>query len=383
MDFNLSIEQKMLKQTAKEFASKEIKPVVNQLEEKEEFSVSLFKKCGELGFLGCFIPEEHGGGGMGYISRAIIDEEMSKVLAGFAMSMHSSALYGGNNILHLGNDEQRKKYLPGIISGDLIACWGLTEPDAGSDAFGIKTTAQKEGDHYIINGSKTFITNAPIADIFIIIARTSDERKPQKGATTFILEKGMKGLSTGKPLKKLGHKTSPTGEIFFSDLKVHKSQILGREGEGFKGMLSHLDIERILAAPLYYGLAAACLEDSIAYAKKRYQFGKPIAEFQLIQEKIANMITGIEIARNYTFKALWKAERGKRVSLEASIAKYFSSELAVKSALEAVQIFGGYGYINEYPVERYLRDAKLFVIGGGTSEIQKQIIAREAYRLHR
>lgn len=383
MEFNITIEQKMLREAVRDFANKEIKPIAGEVDEREEYPIYLHKKCGELGFLGSFIPEEYGGGGMGYMSRAIIDEELSKVLSGFAMSIQSSALYGGNNILKLGNSKQKEKYLPGIINGNLIACWALTEPEAGSDAFGIKTTARKEGSYYIINGSKTFITNAPIADIFIVITRTSKEETLFKGATTFILEKGMRGLTTGKPLKKMGHKSSPTGEIFFQDLRVHQDQILGREGEGFKGMLEHLDIERILGAPLYYGLAQACLEASIAYAKKRFQFNTAISEYQFIQEKIANMITGIEIARNYTYKTLWMAEKGEKTHLEASIIKYFSSELAVKSALDAVQIFGGYGYTKEYPVERFLRDSKLFVIGGGTSEIQKQIIAREAYKLYR
>jgi len=383
VDFNFTTEQKMLRKAAKEFAEKEIKPISEELEAKGEFPRDLYKKCGELGFLGCFIPEEYGGEGMGYISRAIIDEELSKVLAGFTMSLHSSALYGGNNILHHGNKEQQEKYLPGLIKGDLIASWALTEPEAGSDAFGIKTTAVKDGDHYIINGSKTFITNAPIADIFILIARTSEEKKPFKGATTFVLERGMEGLSTGQPLDKLGHKSSPTGEIFFNDLRVHKRQVLGKEGEGFKGMLEHLDVERVLAGPLYYGVAQAALEASVTYAKKRVQFGRPISDFQLIQAKIADMITGIELVRTYTYRAIWMAEQGRKVSLEASIAKYFSSEIAVKCALDAIQIFGGYGFTKDYPVERYLRDSKLFTIGGGTSEIQKLIISKEAYKLYR
>lgn len=383
MDFDFTTEQKMLRKAAKEFAEKEIKPIAEELEAKGEFPRDLYKKCGELGFLGCFIPEEHGGEGMGYISRAIIDEELSKVLAGFCMSLHSSALYGGNNILHHGSKEQQEKYLPGLIKGDLIASWALTEPEAGSDAFGIKTTAVKDGDHYIINGSKTFITNAPIADIFILIARTSEEKKTFKGATTFVLERSMEGLSTGQPLDKLGHKSSPTGEIFFNDLRVHKRQVLGNEGEGFKGMLEHLDVERVLAAPLYYGVAQAALEAAVTYAKKRVQFGRPISSFQLIQAKIADMITGIELVRTYTYRAIWMAEQGQKVSLEASIAKYFSSEIAVKCALDAIQIFGGYGFTKDYPVERYLRDSKLFTIGGGTSEIQKLIISKEAYKLYR
>jgi alkylation response protein AidB-like acyl-CoA dehydrogenase len=383
VDFSFSVEQKMLRDAARDFAQKEIRPIADEIDEKSFFPKKLFKKCGELGFLGCHIPEEYGGGGMGYFSRAIIDEEFSKVVAGFSMTLHSSALYGGNNILLHGTKEQQEKYLPGIINGDLIACWALTEPEAGSDAFGIQTYAEKDGDYYVINGSKTFITNAPIADIFIVITKTSNEERSLKSGTAFILERGMKGLSTGEPLKKLGHNSSPTGEIFFENLKVHKNQILGEEGGGFKSMLDHLDVERVLAAPLYYGLAQACLEASVAYAKKRIQFNSPISEYQLIKEKIADMITGIELSRTYTYKALWMAEQGKKISLEASIAKYFSSEIAVKSALDAVQIFGGYGFMKEYPVERFLRDSKLFVIGGGTSEIQKQIIAREAYRLYK
>jgi len=382
MIYSLSPEQKMLRNAAKEFAEKEIKPVADEIDAKGEFPMSIFRKCGELGFIGCHLPEKYDGGGMGYISRAIIDEEFGKILAGFAMSLHSSALYGGNNILKHGTEEQKDKYLPGISKGDLIACWALTEPEAGSDAFGIQTYAEKDGDYYVINGSKIFITNAPIADIFIVITKTSSEKRTFKGSTAFILEKGMQGLATGKPLKKLGHNSSPTGEIFFNNLRVHKSQVLGKEGEGFKGMLEHLDIERLLAAPLYYGLAQACLEASVTYAKKRIQFDSPISEYQLIKEKIADMITGIELSRTLTYKALWMAEQGEKISLEASIAKYYSSEIAVKSALDAVQIFGGYGFMKEYPVERYLRDSKLFVIGGGTSEIQKQIIAREAYKLY-
>ncbi|HUV59477.1 MAG TPA: acyl-CoA dehydrogenase family protein [Desulfatiglandales bacterium] len=382
MNFDLTEEEKMLRDLARKYAEKEVKPIADEVDDKGEFPMELYKKAGELGLLGSFIPEKYGGGGMGFMSRAIIDEEISRVLAGFGVSVQSSSLYGGNNLMHLGTEEQKEKYLPGIASGDIIACWALTEPDVGSDAFGIKTNAVKDGDYYIINGSKTFITNAPVADMFIVIVKTSKEERSLTGATAFILERGMKGLSTSQPLKKLGVKSSPTGEITFEDVRVHKSQILGKEGEGFKGMLEHLDIERILTAALYYGLAQACLEDSIAYANQRVQFNSPISKFQLVKEKIANMITGIELARTYTYKGIWMAEQGKNITLEASIAKYFSSEVAMQSALDAVQIFGGYGLIKEYPVERYLRDAKLFTIGGGTSEIQKLVLAREAYKLY-
>jgi alkylation response protein AidB-like acyl-CoA dehydrogenase len=282
-------------------------------------------------------------------------------------------------ILKLGTEEQKKKYIPSVVRGERVASYGLTEPNAGSDSLGIQTRARRNGDQFIINGSKTFITNAPIADYFIIVTRTSGERG-MRGGTNFVLERGMEGLRTGEPFEKLGIRCSPTGEVFLEEVVATKDRVLGTEEMGFLDMFNTLDAERALAAATATGISQACLDASIRYARERVQFGKPIGSFQFVQGMLVEMATNLELARTYAHKVVWLCGQGKKVTREAAMAKLFASETAIKSALDAVQIHGGYGYVKEYAVERYLRDAKLGQIGGGTSEIQKLIIARELLR---
>jgi alkylation response protein AidB-like acyl-CoA dehydrogenase len=278
-------------------------------------------------------------------------------------------------ISRFGTEEQKRRYIPPVMSGEKLASYCLTEPNAGSDTLGIQTRSVRDGDHYVINGSKTFITNAPLADFFIVVTRTSGDRSIN-GATNFILERGMKGLSTSAPFEKLGMRCSPTGEVIMDEVHVSKEQVLGKEGRGFQDMFTTLNAERALAAATATGIAQACFDASIRYARERRQFGKPIGSFQFVTGMLAEMAMNLEVARNYAHKVVWLYEQGKTIRHEAAMAKLFASQMAVKAALDAVQIHGGYGYIREFSVERYLRDAKLGEIGGGTSEIQKVVIGR-------
>ena len=379
MDFNFTEEQLMIRDAVRKFCEKELAPRAEEIDRTGEFPMEAFRKAGELGFVGSVFPAKYGGSETDLISRALGSEEMAKVCAGFCMSLGTSSMLFGNNIYKLGTEEQREKYLPPIIRGEKIGCWALTEPNAGSDALGISTRAVKEGDDYIINGSKTFITNAPIGDYFIVITRTGGEHGDIQGGTAFILERGMKGLSTGPKFEKMGMRCSPTGEIFLDNVRVGKEQILGAEGMGFLGMMASLDVERAVAAFLSIGIAEACLERSIQYAKERKQFKREICKFQLIQDKIARMTLEVELARTYAFRVLSMIQEGKRCTKEVALSKWYASEMATRVALDAIQIHGGYGYMKEYPVERYMRDAKLLEIGAGTTEIQKMIVAREIF----
>lgn len=369
-------EQKIILENLKKFLKKELDPIVGEIDEKGVFPMEVFHKLCSLGFLGSFFPPTYGGGDTDLPTYGLIVEEICKMDAGFGMSCFASSVLFGRNILVQGNEEQKKKYLPPIIRGEKIGCWALTEPQAGSDALSIQTTFEKNGDTYILNGSKTFITNAPIADYFIILTRKRGTTGV-KGGTAFVLERGMEGLSTGEPFNKMGMRTSPTGEIFLEDVKAYKSQVLGEEDMGFYGMFKSLDVERSLGICQALGVAQACFEASLAYAKQRVQFGKPIANFQLVQEKLVDMLVGIELSRSYCYRIIQLAEKGMNINKEAAILSYFVSSITTKCALEAVQIHGGYGYMKEYRVEKYLRDAKLYEIGGGTNEIRKLIIARE------
>ncbi|MBU2649144.1 acyl-CoA dehydrogenase family protein [bacterium] len=376
MDFTLSKEHQMIQKAVREFAQKELEPVVDEFEEKEAFPLEVFKKAGDLGFLGPFFPDEYGGGDSDLLTNAIIIEELSKVSCSFALSVDVSMIYFGYNLLKQGTAEQKCKYLPSLINGETIGCFCLTEPNAGSDALSVQTSAVIDGDFYIINGSKIFITNAPIADHFMVVTRTG-ERQGIQGGTTFLLDKNTPGMEVVEMHGKLGCKSSPTGEIYFDNVRVHKSQILGAEsGKGFIGMMNSLDMERAMAPALIIGMAQECLDRSLAYAKKREQFGHPISEYQLIQAKLAEMAIGIELARTYMYRVIWMVEQGLDVTKEAAILKYYSTKVTTSIALEAIQIHGGYGYMKEYRVERILRDAKLMEIGGGTNEIQLMIIAR-------
>jgi alkylation response protein AidB-like acyl-CoA dehydrogenase len=376
MDFNLSDENKMIQQSVRKFCERELEPIADEIDRENRFPMEVFRKAGQEGFLGALIPEEYGGGGSDLLSFYIIKEEFCRAAGGFGVSVAICSLNFCYFITKLGTAEQKQKYLLPVLQGERLASYGLTEPNAGSDSLAIQTRARRERDHFVINGSKTFITNAPIADYFIVVTRTSGERN-FRGGTNFILERGMEGLSTGEPFKKLGMRCSPTGEIFLDDVVAAREQVIGTEEEGFRDMFDTLDAERALAAATSTGIAQACLDSSVRYARERVQFGRPIASFQLVQQKLVEMALNLELARTYAHKAVWLCEQGKKITREAAMAKLFASETAVKSALEAVQIHGGYGYIQDFPVERYLRDSKLGEIGGGTSEIQRRIIARE------
>ncbi len=379
MDLFLSEHHRMVRTSTRRFAEAELGPIAEDIDEQERFPMEVYQKAGELGLIGSVIPEKYGGGGADLLTNGIIKEEICRVSAGFGMSMNICTNNFCYFIAKYGTEAQKEKYIAPVISGKELGSWCLTEPEAGSDALAIRTSYVQEGDHFVINGSKTFITNAPIASYFVVVARKRGT-KGSRGATLFILERGMKGLSTGPPLRKLGMRCSPTGQVFMEDVRVEQQQILGYEGRGFETMFETLDLERILGANTSIGIAQACLDASVRYAKERKQFGKYIGEFQLVRNMLAEMATSLEMSRAFTYALFPLVEKGARVTKEASMAKYYASVMATRAALDAVQIFGGYGYMREYPVQRYLRDAKLVEIGGGTSEIQKMIIAKELLR---
>jgi len=376
LDFSLGDEHKMLRDSIRRFCDKELAPIASTLDEEERYPFDVLKKAGDSGFVGSYLPEKYGGGGSDLLSKAIIYEEFVRACFGFNLSLNASDLLFGNNVNKLGTEEQKLKYLPPVCRGEKLGCWALTEPDSGSDALSIKSSWVKDGPDYILNGSKTFITNAPAAEFFVVITRAPGSKK-RAGGTAFILERGMGGLSTGAPMKKMGSRCSPTGEIFMDNVRVPASQVLGTEGEAFNDMLKSLDVERSLTPFSSIGISQACLDASLAYARTRVQFGQPIGNFQLIQEKIAEMATALEVARTFAYKVVWMVQQGMKVTKEAAMIKLFASTMVTRTTNEALQIHGGYGYMREYPVERYLRDARLLEIGAGTTEIQKLIVARE------
>ena len=376
LDQLLSDEHRLVRETTRKFAEKELGPIAGEIDEQESFPLEVYKKAGQQGLIGSIIPTIYGGGGADFLTNALIKEEFCRVAAGFGMSVNMCTTNFCSFISRYGTEEQKKKYIPPVIQGDALAAFCLTEPEAGSDALSLKTQYRQEGDRYILNGSKTFITNAPIARYFMVVSRKQGS-KGARGGALFILERGMEGLSTGQPFKKMGMRCSPTGEVFMDNVVVSKDRILGAEGQGFEIMFEALDEERILGASTGLGIAQASLETAVKYAKERVQFGKPIASFQMVQNLLAEMATRVEIARQYTYTLCTMVDRGVKVTKEASICKYYASKMSVQVGLDAIQILGGYGYMRENPVERYMRDAKLTEIGGGTLEIQKLIIARE------
>jgi alkylation response protein AidB-like acyl-CoA dehydrogenase len=376
----LTQDECLLRDSIRKFFAKELEPIAEKMEKDGQPPRELIQKMGDLGYLGTFFPEQYGGSNLSLASRAIIGEETARISAGFDITLFADIILFARAVMNHGTHAQKEKYMRPVIQGRKIGALAITEPDAGTDALGIKSTATKEGDYYRLNGSKTFITNAPIADYFAILTRTSQERSKIKGGTWFILERGMAGLETGPPLEKLGMKSSPTGQVFLNDVLVHKDQILGDIGDGFMYLMEALDVERIMEGASTVGIAQACLEASMAYAKERIVFGRPIGEYQLIQEKIAEMVVGIELTRNYLYQLCRAADQGIKVTKEASILKLYSSEMAMQAGKDAVQIMGGYGYMEEYKVARYFRDAKHHEIGAGTTEIQKMIIARETMK---
>ncbi len=379
MDFTLSDDQKEIKRSVREFAEREIRPHVMEWDESQHFPLEILPRLAELGLMGVTFPVEYGGAGLGYVEYALIIEELARVDGSVAIlvAAHNSLCAG--HIYLSGTEEQKRKYLVPLAKGEKLGCWSLTEPQAGSDAGGTKTTARLEGDYWILNGSKTFTSNGTYADICVAMAVT-DKAARKHGISAFIIEKGTPGFRVGKKENKLGLRSSDTAEVIFEDCRIPKENCLGQPGEGYVDSLKVLDHGRISIAALAVGMAQGAFEAALAYAKQREQFGKPIAQFQAIQFKLADMATEIDAARLLTLRAASLADSGCRVTGEASKAKLYAGEAAVRVANEAVQIFGGYGFIKDYPVEKYYRDVKLCTIGEGTSEIQRIVIARELLR---
>jgi alkylation response protein AidB-like acyl-CoA dehydrogenase len=376
LDFSLSEEQQLLKKTVREFAESEIGPHSREWDEKQDFPREVFTKLGELGLMGVVWPQEYGGSGMSTLDYALVMEELARVDAGVALSVAAHNSLSSGHIFLAGTEEQKKRFLTPLARGEKVGCWGLTENHAGSDAGGTRTSAVRDGANWVLNGSKTFITNGRIADTAVVMAVT-DKSKGKKGISAFIVERGTPGFRPGKKEDKLGVRSSDTSELILEDCRIPAVNLLGREGYGFIDTLRILDRGRIGIAAFSLGIAQASLEASLKYAQDRRQFGHPIADFQATQFKIADMATKVDAARLLTWRAAYLRDSGKEHTTESSMAKLYSSEIAVDVAMEAVQIHGGYGYIKEYPVERYLRDSKLGTIGEGTSEVQRLVIARE------
>jgi len=372
MDFKLTDEQNMLRESVRKFSEKEIAPFVEEMDNEEKFIEDLWEKAKPMGFLGMGVPPEYGGALTDYLSFGLMGEELGRVDAGVATVYGAHGLLCANNIARNATEDQKKRYLPALAAGETRGCMGLTEPGAGSDAISLKTTARKEGNEYILNGTKTFISNAPIADIALIYAQGPE------GLCTFIVEKDFPGYSAGKKLSKMGLRSSPTGEIIMEDCRVPEENLVGGvEGQGLKQMFGGLDVERFMWSCLAIGIAQAAFEAALKYTKEREQFGQPIFNFQMIQDKLATMLVELEAARLLTYKGLtcWDEGNFREARMLAAQSKLYACEMAVRVTGEAVHIHGGYGYMKEYPVERYMRDAKVFPIGAGTSEVQKLIIA--------
>jgi alkylation response protein AidB-like acyl-CoA dehydrogenase len=375
VNFEETENQKMIAQMVRDFGAREIKPKMMEWDESQEFPIQLFKKMGTLGLMGVVIPEEYGGAGFGYLEYITAISEISKIDGSIGLSMAAHNSLCSNHILQFGNEEQKRKYLPKLATAEWIGAWGLTEPNTGSDAGNMRTVAIKDGDHYIINGAKNFITHGKSGNVAVVIVRTGDVGDSH-GMTTFAIEKGTPGFSAGKKENKLGMRASETAELIFNDCRIHRSQMLGKEGDGFIQAMKILDGGRISIAALSLGIAMGAFEAALHYSKERHQFNQPISKFQGIAFKLAEMATKIEAAKLLTYRAGDLKTKGKSVTKESAMAKLFASEIAVEVATEGVQIFGGYGYTKDYPAEKYYRDAKLCTIGEGTSEIQKLVISR-------
>lgn len=375
MHFEHNENQKMIAQMIRDFGAKEISPFRKEWDDNQHFPLPLFKKMGELGLMGVLVPESYGGSGFGYFEYVTAILELSKVdgAIGLSMAAHNSLCTG--HIMAFGNEEQKRKYLPKLATAEWLGAWGLTEPNTGSDAGNMRTVAKKDGDYWVINGAKNFITHGKSGDVAVLIARTG-EVGDSHGMTAFIIDRGTPGFTAGRKEDKLGMRASETAEMIFEDCRIHKSQVLGEVGEGFIQSMKILDGGRISIASLSLGIAEGALEAAIQYSKERHQFNQPISSFQGISFKLADMATKLEAAKLLTFQAADLKNRGKNVTKESAMAKYYASEVAVDLSNEAVQIFGGYGYIKDYPVEKFYRDSKLCTIGEGTSEIQKLVISR-------
>ena len=376
MNFDYSEDQLMIQQMTQDFAKKEILPNINVWDEKQYFPIELFKKAGQQGLMGVLVPEKFGGSGLGYEEYILVIKEISKVCGAIGLSLAAHNSLCVNHLLKFGNDNQKNKWLPKLSSGQWIGAWGLTEPNTGSDAMRMKCVAEQDGDYWVINGSKNFITHGISGDIIVVIARTGD-LLDSHGMTAFAVERGTKGFFSGKKENKLGMRASETAEVIFDNCRVHKENIIGNIGEGFIQSMKILDGGRISIGAMALGMAEGALEASISYSKEREQFGKPISKFQGISFKLAEMATEIEASKMLLFKAASRMlSNSKDANYHSAIAKFKASEVAVSVANDAVQIFGGYGYSKEYPVEKFYRDSKLSTIGEGTSEIQKLVISR-------
>ena len=376
MDFDLTNEQKLFQKTIREFCAKEIKPISEKIDKEEYFPEDLYKKMGRMGLLGMTVPQKYGGAGIDRISYMIALEEISRVCGSTGINVEAHNSLGVGHIYEKGNESQREKYLKKLTNGEALAAWALTEPNAGSDASATQTTAVLEGDEWVINGTKQFITSGDIAWVTTVMAKT-DKDKGAKGISAFIVEKGTPGFKVGQLENKLGLRGSHTAELIFEDCRVPRENLLGEKNMGFIGAMNILDRGRTAIGAMSVGIARGALEDSIEYAKQREQFGKPIGKFQAIQWKIAEMATEIDAARLLVHRAAYLEDMNVRFTKEASMAKLFGSSIAMKATREAIQIFGGYGYTRDYPIERYFRDIKLCEIGEGTSEVQRMVISRQ------
>ncbi len=376
MDFEFSDEQEDLRKSVREFAEREILPNVMKWDEASEFPLATIKELGKMGIMGTIFPTEYGGSGLGYVEYVIAVEELSRVdgSVGIIVAAHNSLC--SNHIFLAGNEEQKRKYIPKLASGEFIGAWGLTEPSAGSDAGSARMTATRRGKGWVLNGTKTFCTNGHYSDVVVVLAVT-DKTAKTHGLSAFIVEKDSKGFRPGKKENKLGLRASDTAELIFEDCELPAASLLGKEGAGFIDAMRILDGGRISIAALSLGIAQGAYEAALKYSKERKQFGKSIAEFQAIQWKLADMATEIEAARLLTNQAASRKDAGKKTTLQSSMAKLFASEVAVRCANESVQIHGGYGFIKDYPAEKFYRDCKLCTIGEGTSEIQRMVIARQ------
>ena len=382
MDFGYTLEQQHLRKTVRAFCEAEIRPHVMEWDESQTFPDQVFRKLGEMGVLGAVFPEELGGSGYSYVDYSLVIEELARVDPSVALCAAAHVSLCTNHIYLAGSDEQKQRYIPKLASGEWIGSWALTEPESGSDAGGTHTRAVRDGDSWVINGSKTFTTNGQVADLCVVMAVT-DRAASSHGISAFLVEKGIPGFRPGKKENKLGMRCSPTNEMILTDCRVPASQLCGKQGEGFVDALRVLDGGRISIAALAVGIAQGAYEAALRYSKQRKQFGRFISEFQAIQHKLADMATDIDASRLLTQRAAWMKDSGQNVNKESGMAKLFASETAVRVADEAVQVHGGYGFLKDYPVEKFYRDVKLCTIGEGTSEIQRLVIARQLLNTER
>ena len=376
MNFEKSENQLMIAQMVRDFTEKEIRPHVMTWDESQEFPREVFRKMGELGLMGVLVPQEYGGSGLGYFEYISVIEEVAKVCGSVGLSVAAHNSLCTNHILEFANEEQKQKYLPKLASGEWIGAWGLTEANTGSDAMRMKCTAVQDGDYWVINGTKNWITHGISGEVAVVLIRTGD-LLDSHGITAFIIERGTPGFSGGKKENKLGMRASETAELIFDNCRIHKSQVCGEVGKGFQQAMKILDGGRISIGALALGIAKGAFEAAVKYAKEREQFGQPIANFQAIAFKLADMETEIQAAEALLYQAAYMKNHKMKMTKESAMAKYYASEVSVRCATEAVQIFGGYGYTKDFPVEKFYRDSKLCTIGEGTSEIQKLVISRE------